>query len=145
MSSLEVKELAPEDVEATVSLWQACGLTRPWNNPREDIEFAMASENATILAGWLNERLAASVMVGHDGHRGTVYYVAVHPDEQGKGFGREIMAAAEDWLRARGMWKLNLIVRAENRAVIDFYSSLGYAVEERVNMARWLDPDKAPS
>lgn len=83
-------------------------------------------------------------MVGHDGHRGTVYYVSVDPERQGEGLGREIMEAAEDWLRTQGVWKLNLMVRTDNTRVIDFYKSVGYETEERVNMAKWLDPSKKP-
>lgn len=36
------------------------------------------------------------------------------------------MKAAEDWLRARGIWKLNLLVRADNLKVVEFYEHLGY-------------------
>ena len=53
-------------------------------------------------------------MVGHDGHRGWVYYVATDPDRRAKGYGRAIMDAAEDWLRAAGIAKLQLLVRREN-------------------------------
>ena len=65
-------------------------------------------------------------MVGHDGHRGWVYYVAVDPDQQGKDFGRAIMAAAEDWLRGQGVEKVMLMVRPDNTQVQAFYDRLGY-------------------
>ena len=54
------------------------------------------------------------------------------------------MAAAEEWLRARGVWKLNLMVRADNAPVIDFYSALGYDREDRVTLAKWIDPSRKP-
>jgi hypothetical protein len=145
MSTLETCEISDDDVEDVVALWEKCGLTRPWNDPHGDITFARKSENATLLAGRLNGVMVASAMAGHDGHRGTVYYVSVDPDLQGKGLGRAIMAAAEDWLRARGVWKLNLMVRADNAPVTDFYSALGYDREERVNFSKWIDPAKKPS
>ena len=65
-------------------------------------------------------------MVGHDGHRGWVYYVATDPDRRAKGFGRAIMDAAEDWLRAAGIAKLQLLVRRENARAGAFYQSIGY-------------------
>ena len=83
--------------------------------------------------------LVASVMAGHDGHRGWVYYVTVDPDHRFKGYGREIMTAAEDWLRAHGMEKMQLMVRADNAQVHAFYQSLGYRAQERVTFAKWLD------
>ena len=145
MNSLEIFEICDDDVDDVAALWEKCGLTRPWNDPHADIAFARQSQNAILLVGRLNGAIAASAMAGHDGHRGSVYYVSVDPDMQGKGMGRAIMAAAEDWLRARGVWKLNLMVRTDNAPVIDFYEALGYDREERVNLAKWIDPGKKPA
>ncbi|WP_436642986.1 GNAT family acetyltransferase [Microbaculum sp. FT89] len=145
MPKLSVTEITDADVDAVADLWARCGLTRPWNDPRADIAFARAAPSSTILVGRADGAIAASAMVGHDGHRGTVYYVCVDPRRQGEGLGREIMAAAEDWLRGQGVWKLNLMVRTDNARVIEFYKSVGYDVEERVNMAKWLDPSKKPA
>ena len=137
-SPLAFRPISEGDVEATIALWTACGLVRPWNDPAKDIAFARGKPNSEVLVALLDERLVASVMVGHDGHRGIVYYVSVNPAMQGRGYGRQVMAAAEGWLKARGIWKLNLLVRAENDAVRDFYESLGYEVEPRLSMARKL-------
>ena len=78
-------------------------------------------------------------MVGHDGHRGWVYYVAVDPDHRGRAFGRAIMSAAEDFLRQAGIAKLQLMVRPENDGVRAFYESIGYDEQARVIYAKWLD------
>jgi ribosomal protein S18 acetylase RimI-like enzyme len=83
-------------------------------------------------------KIVATAMVGHDGHRGWIYYVAVAPEHQEKGAGREIMAYAERWLAQRGVPKAMLMIRETNNKVMGFYERLGYAVEERVVMARWL-------
>ena len=137
--SLTISPIADADVDAVVALWQRCGLTRPWNDPASDIAFARRGGNATILTGRVGGALVATAMVGHDGHRGWVYYVAVDPDRQGQDFGRAIMAAAEDWLRARDVTKVMLMVRPDNVAVQAFYDRLGYDVQERVIYAKWLD------
>ena len=75
---------------------------------------AQGTRTAAVLVGRDGGAIVASVLVGHDGHRGWVYYVAVDPDHRDKGYGRAIMAAAEDWLRARGIEKLQLMVRPDN-------------------------------
>jgi ribosomal protein S18 acetylase RimI-like enzyme len=139
MTTLAISPIVDADVEAVIALWQRCGLTRPWNDPASDIAFARRGENATILIGRAAGKIVATAMVGHDGHRGWVYYVAVDPDRQGKDFGRAIMAAAEDWLRARDVTKVMLMVRPDNVAVQAFYDKLGYDVQERVIYAKWLD------
>ncbi len=70
--------------------------------------------------------LLGTAMIGHDGHRGGLYYLAVDPAHQGQGLGRRLMHEVEQWLRERGVPKLNLMVRNENDAVIGFYKALGY-------------------
>jgi ribosomal protein S18 acetylase RimI-like enzyme len=135
---LDFRPIGDEDVEDVISLWSRCGLTRPWNTPARDIAFARDGSNSEVLVARLEGAVTASVMVGHDGHRGTVYYVSVEPQEQGRGFGRQVMAAAEAWLAERGVGKLNLLLRAENEKVRGFYEALGYEVEPRLSMARRL-------
>jgi ribosomal protein S18 acetylase RimI-like enzyme len=138
-TQLAIAPLEDADIAAVVALWQRCGLTRPWNDPEADIALARQGSNAAVLLGRDGDAVVASVLVGHDGHRGCVYYVAVDPEYRKKGFGRAIMSAAEDWLRARGIQKLNLMVRADNTQVQAFYETLDYDEQERMVYAKWLD------
>jgi ribosomal protein S18 acetylase RimI-like enzyme len=136
---MTIKAIEDGDTAEVIALWQRCGLTRPWNHPAADIALARKDTNATVLLARNGSALAASVLVGHDGHRGWVYYVTVDPDHRFEGYGRVIMTAAEDWLRARGIEKLQLMVRGDNAEVHTFYRSLGYYDQERVVFAKWLD------
>jgi ribosomal protein S18 acetylase RimI-like enzyme len=138
-TSLSIAPIEDADVAVIIALWRRCGLTRPWNNPAADIALARNAPNADVLAGRDAGNIVASVLVGHDGHRGWVYYLAVDPEHRHKGCGGVVMAAAEDWLRLRGIKKLQLMVRADNKQVQAFYASLGYDEQERVVYAKWLD------
>ena len=142
-ASLTIATITDDDVPTIIALWIRCGLTRPWNDPGSDIALARRGDNATILVGRADGAIAASVMVGHDGHRGWVYYVAVDPDHRGRDHGRAVMAAAEDWLRQRGILKLMLLVRGDNSQVQAFYETLDYAKQDRVLYAKWLDGREA--
>ena len=137
----DLDELAPAEIEAAVALWEACDLTRPWNDPRADARRALAGETSTVLAHRQDDRLVATVMVGADGHRGWVYYLAVAPDLRKRGLGEAMMRAAEQWVLARGMPKMQLMVRMENAAATGFYHAIGYETEERVLLARRLKDD----
>jgi ribosomal protein S18 acetylase RimI-like enzyme len=137
--ALTVKPIEDGDIAEVIALWRRCGSTREWNEPARDIALARKETNATVLLARNDGALVASVLVGHDGHRGWVYYVTVDPDHRFKGYGRMIMAAAEEWLRARGIAKLQLMVRGDNAKVHAFYQSLGYYDQERVVFAKWLD------
>ena len=137
--ALSIAPITDSDVADVVALWQACGLTRPWNDPAADIALARRGPGSAVLVGRDDGKIVATAMVGHDGHRGWVYYVAVDPARQGKGLGRTIMSAAEDWLRAAGVPKLQLLVRRENARAGAFYQSLGYEESTSVMLAKWLD------
>ena len=139
VQTLAIAPIADADVADVVALWQTCGLTRPWNDPTADIALARRGSNAAVLIGRDGGSLAATVLVGHDGHRGWVYYLAVDPDHRQKGYGRVMMDAAERWLRECGIEKLQLMVRPDNKSVKSFYQSLGYSEQERVIYAKWLD------
>ena len=133
------RELKEVDVESVVSLWKRCELTRDWNDPYKDIKFAREGETSTVLVGIIEERVVASVMVGHDGHRGVLYYLAVDPAFQKRGFGKAAVAAAEDWLRERGVWKINLMVRSENKQAGRFYEHMGYEINPVASFGKRLD------
>jgi len=120
------------------ALWEACGLTRPWNDPARDFALALGSGASAVLVVRKGDALVGSVMVGFDGHRGWVYYLAVSPAHRRKGLGRALMAAAEAWLRARGAPKIQLMVREGNDA-LGFYQALGLERQKVVTLGRFLD------
>jgi ribosomal protein S18 acetylase RimI-like enzyme len=143
-ATLSITPIEDQDVAEVIALWQRCGSTRPWNDPVADIALARRGDNSTVLIGRCDGVLAASVMVGYDGHRGWVYYVTVDADRRYLNFGRAIMNAAEAWLRERGILKLQLMVRKDNAQVHAFYKSIGYYNQETVTFAKWLD-GRAPT
>lgn len=139
-SSSQIRSATDSDIGALKRLWDICGLTRPYNHAPTDIAFARRGANSDVLVLERGGTIAASVMVGHDGHRGTAYYVAVDPAFRRQGLGAEIMRAAETWLRDRGIWRMNLKVRRSNAAVCEFYQSLGYEELDVLVMGRDLRP-----
>ena len=141
---LKITTVEDRDIAEVIALWQRCGLTRPWNDPTADIALARRGPNSTILIGRVDNHIVATAMVGHDGHRGWVYYVATDPDRRAKGFGRAIMDAAEDWLRAAGIAKLQLLVRPENSGVAAFYQSIGFGEQNILFFTKWLDSREPP-
>lgn len=136
--TMHIESLSPSDFDAAVALWHDAGLTRPWNDPMDDLRRAVAGPSSTVLAGHDGDELVATAMVGHDGHRGWVYYVAVRPGRRRRGHGRAIMRACETWLSTRNVPKVQLMVRTENDAVTAFYAALGYGSDDVVVMSKRL-------
>ena len=124
------------DEAATVALWHAAGLTRPWNDPAADFRMALANATSALLLARDGPELLGSVMVGFDGHRGWVYYLAADPARRGRGIGRALMAAAEAWLVERGCPKIQLMVRGDNHAAKGFYAAIGYEVQDVVTLGK---------
>ncbi|NBB66123.1 GNAT family acetyltransferase [Pseudomonas sp. ODNR1LW] len=125
--------------EAVVGLWSVCGLTRPWNDPVADLKQAKEGPASTVLVAADDDAISGAVMVGFDGHRGWVYYLAVDPGRRGNGLGRRLMAAAQDWLTKRGAPKLQLMLRSDNEAALGFYQRLGLERQDVVVLGRRLD------
>jgi ribosomal protein S18 acetylase RimI-like enzyme len=122
-----------------IALWRSCGLLVEHNDPAADFRFARGRESSDVLLGIGPEgRVIASAMVGHDGHRGWLYYVAVDPARRGQGLGRQIVEAAETWLSERSVRKVQLLVRETNTDVIGFYAQIGFETAPVTIMQKWL-------
>jgi len=139
MDSAAIGELREDEVEAAVALWHATGLTRPWNNPHADAYRALSLPASTILAARHAGKLAGTAMVGHDGHRGWVYYLGVAVEYRRQGIGMSLMQAAEKWCIDRGIPKVQLMIRTDNEAVRHFYEALGYEMADVIVMGRRID------
>lgn len=144
----EVRAYRDGDRDGLVALWEACDLTTPWNDPDLDIALYRETPNAEIFLVAQEDHVVGvvgAVCVGHDGHRGWVYYLAVRPDRQGKGLGTALMRRAEEWLTERKVPKIQLMVRPQNLAVRTFYARLGYEPNPCKLMQRWLTKPDAPT
>lgn len=135
---MQISPLSPAHFADAAVLWAQAGLTRPWNPPERDLQQAVAGATSAVLGGFDDDVLVGTVMVGHDGHRGWVYYLAVDEERRGTGLGAQLVAAAEEWLRERGAVKVQLMVRATNDAVVGFYERLGYTDDEVQVLGKWL-------
>ena len=142
MGEMRIRSFVPADEAAVVALWKECGLTRPWNDPHKDIARKLTEQPELFLVGTIGDEVVASVMVGFDGHRGWVYYLAVAERHRKRSLGRALMQEAERLLVERGCPKLNLQVRTSNAAVLEFYRKLGYVQDETVSLGKRLIADQ---
>ena len=155
LSRVRIRPFEEADRPAVVDLWRRVGLYRPWNDPDRDIDRKLADSPWGMLVGVeevapteapgpASECVIATMMVGYDGHRGSVFYLAVDLAHQGQGLGTALMDHAEAMLLERGCPKANVSVRAANLAVVAFYEARGYQVEDSdhaVTLGRRLIPD----
>ena len=138
---MQIRPFLDSDEAAVIALWEAAGLTRSWNDPRKDIARKQAVQREGFLVGTEDGVVMASVMVGYDGHRGWINYLAVAPAHRMKGHARTLMREAERLLEAVGCPKVNLQIRTSNASVIAFYEAIGYARDDVVSFGRRLIAD----
>lgn len=138
---MKIRAFKESDRKSVIALWTACGLPRPWNDPNKDISRKLSVQPELFFVGEINGNVIASAMAGYDGHRGHVFYLAVLPEYQRRGYGRLLMGKVEESLRSMGCPKLNIVVRGSNDKVLAFYGSLGYNVDDVVSIGKRLIPD----
>ena len=137
-----IRSYHAEDRDSLIALWIRCELTRPWNDPSRDIDRKLEVDPENLLVLDADGEIVGSVMVGYEGHRGWVNYLAVHPDHRRQGWARQLMGEAETRLRTLGCPKINLQVRSSNRAALEFYSRIGYVVDDVVSLGKRLEVDE---
>jgi ribosomal protein S18 acetylase RimI-like enzyme len=136
-----IRPFQTSDETAVIALWQACELTRAWNDPHKDIARKLTVQPELFVVGFEGGELIASAMFGFEGHRGWVNYLAVSPARQRRGHARTLMRWGAQALQARGCPKINLQIRSSNAAVISFYKAMGYHADEVVSLSKRLIPD----
>ncbi len=138
---MQVRAYAERDFAQVTAFWDACGISVAYNDPAKDILRMQAAPDCQLYVGLESGHLMASMMVGHEGHRGWIYKLAILPEFRGKGLGRDLVQLAERWLMARGLPKCHAIIRDTNARVQGFYERLGYEVQPRLVMGKWLNAE----
>jgi ribosomal protein S18 acetylase RimI-like enzyme len=138
---MKIRPFQMPDKDSVIQLWIQCGLVAPQNNPVRDIERKMKVDPEWFLVGEMDGQVVGTCMTGYEGHRGWINYLAIRPDLQKHGLGKQLMDHAEKILRASGCAKINLQIRATNLQVIKFYESIGYKQDPVVSMGKRLEPD----
>ena len=140
-----VRPFQKEDTEAVVRLWRCCGLTRPWNDPYSDIQRKLKVQPDWFLVGLVDCQLVASIMIGYDGHRGWINYLAIDPDYRRQGIGHQLMLEAEQRLLDVECPKINLQIRMDNIEAIEFYRSIGFVPDSAISYGKRLIHDDTGS
>ena len=134
---ISIRPAIETDLAATVALWEACELTRPWNDPFADFQRALDHSASIIFVAEQDHRVVGTIMTGFDGHRGWIYYLGVTPGQRRNGTARQLLDAACAWLQLRKCPKVELMLRSGNPAE-SFYEHLGWHRQDVQVFARWL-------
>ena len=138
---MEIRVFVEADTDAVVDLWQLADLTHPNNDPFLDIKRKMNDSPWGFLVAMDGRTIIGSIMVGYDGHRGWINYLACHPNHRRRGVAKSLMNEAKNLLLERGCPKINLQVRSGNESAVKFYESIGYSDDNVISFGLRLIPD----
>ena len=141
MSDFIIRSFRADDRNDVIKLWSECGLVVLQNDPECDIERKLKVNPEWFLVGELDGKIIATCMVGYEGHRGWINYLAVSPQYRRQGFATRLMQEAEKILQNAGCPKINLQIRSSNKDVIEFYKSIGFSKDDVISMGKRLVKD----
>ena len=120
-----------------VALWKAVfGYETAHNDPHLSIDRKLAAADDLFFVALSGAAVVGTIMAGYDGHRGWIYSVAVAPTHRHQGIGSELVAHAERALARKGCVKINLQILEGNEGTVEFYETLGFAIEPRTSMGK---------
>ena len=133
-----IRAYQEQDEEQVIELWRRCNLIVAPNDPQRDIALKLQVQPELFLVGIADDCVVATIMAGYEGHRGWLNYLAVAPEFQRQGRGRQMVEAAEVRLKELGCPKINLQIRTTNKAVVEFYQHIGFKIDDVIGMGKRL-------
>ena len=125
---MEPVTLSVDDYEAVLALWQAAGLPikREGRDSREQFAHQLAGDTQTVLGLREDGQLIGVVVATHDGRKGWINRLAIHPDYRRQGLGLRLITAAEEALHARGMQVIAALIEDWNKPSLALFERAGY-------------------
>ena len=117
-----------DDYDAVYALWRdsdGIGLNDV-DDSREGIARYLLRNPQTCFVATLKQRVVGVILSGHDGRRGFIYHLAVHPDCRRMGLARTLVQKATEALRDCGISKVALLVFARNADGNAFWEKMGF-------------------
>lgn len=123
-----IRELTVDELALLGPLWECAGLSyRPTGRDTLKNLSVQWQHNAHGFIGSFDgNQLIGAVLATHDGRRGWINRLAVHPKYQGQGLGQLLIAAAEQTLKASGLRIIAALIEDDNAASRALFAKTGY-------------------
>ncbi|MBQ6655616.1 MAG: GNAT family N-acetyltransferase [Erysipelotrichaceae bacterium] len=144
-----IRPVAAADYDAMFELWNSTEQSRRALNPvddsREGIERYLKRNPDTCFAAVTDDRIIGVILSGHDGRRGIIHHLCVHPDYRRMGIAGQLVFRAEAALRKEGIQKVFGLVFRDNDEANDFWESQGYTIRTDHNYRNKSMNDRIPT
>ena len=137
MKFYNVREITIDDYEAIYALWNSTEQSRRALNPvddsREGIARYLERNPNTCFAAVIGDRIIGVILTGHDGRRGIIHHMCVHPDYRRMGIAAHLVSLAEEALKKEGIQKVFGLVFSDNETANQFWEKQGYSLRTNLN------------
>lgn len=138
-----IRPVVIEDYDSICSVWNSAEQTRRAMNPvddsREGIARYLRRNPSTCFLAYTNddngeeEKVIGVILTGHDGRRGIIHHLCIHPDYRRQGIARMLVQTAEEALRREGISKIFGLVFKDNSPANTFWEEQGYTLRTNLN------------
>ena len=146
---LTVRPVTDGDYDGLMALWNSTEQSRRALNPVDDSRegigrYLKRNPSTCFLASAEDGGIAGVILAGHDGRRGIIHHMCVHPDFRRQGVARMLVRKAEEALREEGITKVFGLVFRDNEAGNAFWESEGYTLRTNLNYRNKSLNEKVP-
>jgi len=138
-----------DDYDELFKLWNSTEQSRRALNPvddsREGIERYLKRNPNTCFAAVQDSRIIGVILTGHDGRRGIIHHMCVHPEFRRMGIAAHLVSLAEDALKKEGIQKVFGLVFADNETGNMFWEKQGYSLRTNLNYRNKSLNEKIPT
>ena len=144
-----VRLVTIDDYDSIYTLWCSTEQSRRALNPvddsREGIEKYLNRNPNTCFAAVQGDRIIGVILTGHDGRRGIIHHMCVHPDFRRMGIAARLVSAAEEALKKEGIQKIFGLVFVDNEPANAFWENQGYSLRTNLNYRNKSLNEKIPT
>ena len=122
---MEYRTVTINDYDAIFELWNSTEQSRRALNPvddtREGIDRYLKRNPDTCFAAVTDDKIVGVILTGHDGRRGIIHHMCVHPDYRRRGIAGHLVSLAEDALKKEGIQKVfGLVFKDKDTTILQF-------------------------
>jgi len=124
-----------ETYDEVLTLWQQCeGIGLSSADSRENIQSYLKCNPGMSFVARTQSLLVGAILAGHDGRRGYIHHLAVHPEWRRQGLGRQLVDRCLQVLKGAGIQKCHLFIFNDNTGGIDFWKSVGWEFRKDISV-----------
>lgn len=132
---MQIRLMTAGDYEAVHDLWMTIKgfAIRSVDDSKEGVERFLKRNPTTSVVAETDGKVVGAILCGHDGRRGCLYHVCVHPDYRRQGIGRSMVVFCMNALKEEKISKVSLIAFTANDIGNAFWKTMGWTKREDLN------------